>query len=32
LALLNLEELKAGDLDKIKAGFIDLGRKHKLEQ
>ncbi len=25
MALLNLEELKAGDLDKIKAGFIDLG-------
>jgi len=32
LALPGLEELKAGDLDKVKAGFIDLGRRHKLEQ
>jgi len=30
LALLNLEELKAADLDKVKAGFVELGRKHKL--
>ena len=29
LALLNLEELKAEDLAHIKAGFVDLGRKHK---
>ena len=29
LALLNLEELKADDLARIKAGFVDLGRKHK---
>ncbi len=29
LALLNLEELKADELDRIKAGFVELGRKHK---
>ena len=29
LALLNLEEIKAEDLARIKAGFVDLGRKHK---
>ena len=29
LALLNLEELKADELDRIKSGFVDLGRKHK---
>ena len=32
LALLNLEELKAVDLDRVKAGFIELGRKNKLEE
>ena len=30
LALLNLEEMKAADLDKVKAGFVELGRKHEL--
>lgn len=30
LALLNLEEMKAADLNKVKAGFVELGRKHKL--
>jgi low affinity Fe/Cu permease len=30
LALLNLEELKAADLDKVKAGFVELGRQHIL--
>ena len=29
LALLDLEELKADELDRIKAGFVDLGRRHK---
>ena len=29
LALLNLEEIKTDDLARIKAGFVDLGRKHK---
>ena len=29
LALLNLEEIKADDLARIKSGFVDLGRKHK---
>ncbi len=29
LALLNLEEVDADDLERIKAGFVDLGRKHK---
>ena len=29
LALLNLEELKADELARIKSGFVDLGRKHK---
>ena len=29
LALLNLEELKGDELDRIKAGFVALGRKHK---
>ena len=29
LALLNLEEIKADELERIKAGFMDLGRKHK---
>ena len=28
LALLNLEELKGEDLERIKAGFIELGRQH----
>ena len=27
LALLNLEELKADELDRIKAGFVELGRR-----
>ncbi len=31
LALLDLEEMKADDLARIKAGFVDLGRKHKDE-
>ncbi len=30
LALLNLEEIKSGDLNKLKEEFIELGRKHKL--
>ena len=30
LALLNLEEMKSADLDKVKAGFVELGRKHEL--
>jgi len=30
LALLNLEEMKAADLDKVKAGFVELGRRHEL--
>ena len=29
LALLNLEELKADELERIKRGFVELGRKHK---
>ena len=29
LALLNLEELKADQLEEIRHGFIQLGRKHK---
>lgn len=29
LALLNLEEIKTDELERIKAGFMDLGRKHK---
>ena len=29
LALLNLEEIGAEDLARIKAGFVELGRKHK---
>ena len=29
LALLNLEEIGADDLARIKSGFVDLGRKHK---
>ncbi len=29
LALLNLEEIDADELARIKAGFVDLGRKHK---
>ena len=29
-ALLNLEELKAEDLDRVKSGFLELGRQHKL--
>ncbi len=29
LALLNLEELKGDELDRIKASFVALGRKHK---
>ena len=32
LALLNLEELKAADLDRVKAGFLELGRKNKLQE
>ena len=31
LALLNLEELKADELERIKDGFVELGRKHKDE-
>ncbi len=29
LALLNLEDLKADQLETIKGGFIDLGRQYK---
>ncbi len=29
LALLNLEEIWAEDLARIKSGFVELGRKHK---
>ena len=29
LALLNLEEIDADELARIKSGFVDLGRKHK---
>lgn len=29
LALLNLEEIGAEDLARIKSGFVELGRKHK---
>ncbi|HEY0203311.1 MAG TPA: low affinity iron permease family protein [Acetobacteraceae bacterium] len=29
LALLNLEEIGAEDLARIKTGFVELGRKHK---
>ena len=29
VALLDLEQLKADELEKIKAGFVELGRKHK---
>ena len=29
LALLTLEELKAAELEKVKQGFVDLGRKNK---
>ncbi len=29
LALLNPEEIKTDELERIKAGFMDLGRKHK---
>ena len=29
LALLNLEELKADELERIKAGFVELGRKNQ---
>ena len=29
LALLNLEEMKADELDRIRTGFIKLGRKHE---
>ena len=32
LALLNLEEMKADELDRIKQGFIDLGRRSKGEE
>lgn len=31
LALLNLEEMKADELERIKDGFVQLGRKHKDE-
>ena len=29
LALLNLEEIEADDLGRIKSGFVNLGRQHK---
>jgi low affinity Fe/Cu permease len=29
LALLDLEELKADEIERIKAGFVELGRKNK---
>ncbi len=29
LALLNLEEIKAEELARIKSGFVELGRKHE---
>ncbi len=29
LALLNLEELKADELEKVKQGFVELGRKNR---
>jgi low affinity Fe/Cu permease len=29
LALLNMEEIKAEDLARIKSGFVELGRKHE---
>ena len=29
LALLNLEEMKTDDLDRIKQGFVELGRRNK---
>ncbi len=29
LALLNLEEMKADELDRIKQGFVELGRRNK---
>ena len=29
LALLDMEELKADELDKVRAGFVELGRKNK---
>ena len=29
LALLDMEELKADELEKIKAGFVELGRRNK---
>lgn len=31
LALLNLEQLSTADLDKVRAGFLDLGRQHALD-
>ena len=31
LALLNLEEMKTDDLDRIKEGFVELGRRNKGE-
>lgn len=31
LALLDLEEMKADELDRIKQGFVDLGRRSKGE-
>ena len=31
LALLNLEEMKTDDLDRIKQGFVELGRRNKGE-
>ncbi len=31
LALLDLEEMKADELDRIKEGFVDLGRRSKGE-
>ena len=29
LALLTMEDLKAEELERIKAGFLDIGRKHR---
>ena len=31
LALLNLEEMRTDDLDRIKKGFVELGRRNKGE-
>ncbi len=32
LALLNLEEVKSDDLERVKQGFVDLGRRRKGER